>query len=253
MSEASDTNVSASTCDASAEPTPPRSSALNTRGRQTKLWGLVRRKEVWRPSWRGWLLLLGIAAGLSWLVVLNAYSFLAVSRPLKTDILVVEGWIYGYAIKAAVEEFKRGGYKAVFSTGWPVPGTGGYTNDFNTSASVGAERLIAYGIPRELVHTVAAREFARDRTYFSAVVLKRYFREHQIDVRAVNVITETTHARRTLLLFEKALGPEIKVGVIPMLSPDFNPDHWWRYSDGVRDVIGESLAYIYAKFFFRPQ
>ncbi len=241
------------TYDAAAEPTRSRESYRNTRKTQTKLWGLVRRKEVWRPSWRGWLLLLGLTAGVTWFVVLNAYSFLAVSRPLKTDILVVEGWIHGYAIKAAVEEFKLGGYKAVFSTGGPVPGTGGYTNDFNTSASVGAERLIAHGIPRELVHTVAAREHARDRTYYSAVVLKRYFREHQIDVRAVNVVTETTHARRTLLLFEKALGPEIEVGVIPKFNPDFNPDHWWRYSDGVRDVIGESIAYVYAKLFFRPQ
>jgi len=35
-------------------------------------------------------------------------------------------------------------------------------------------------------------------------------------------------------------------------NPDYNPKQWWRYSDGVREVIGESIAYIYAKFFFYP-
>ncbi|HEX8679372.1 MAG TPA: ElyC/SanA/YdcF family protein, partial [Chthoniobacterales bacterium] len=220
---------------------------------RTKFGGLVRRKEVWRPTWRGWLLLSLATAGITWLVILNAYSFLAVNRPVQADMLVVEGWVHDYAIRTAAEEFTRGAYKAVFSTGGPVPGTGGYTNDFNTSASVGAERLVGAGIPRELVHTVASREAMRDRTYGSAAVLKRWFHEHGTDVRAVNVMTETTHARRTLLLFQKALGPEIKVGVIPILNPDTDPDNWWRYSDGVRDVIGESLAYVYAKLFFSPQ
>jgi hypothetical protein len=32
-------------------------------------------------------------------------------------------------------------------------------------------------------------------------------------------------------------------------NPDYNPKQWWRYSDGVREDIGESIAYIYAKSF----
>jgi uncharacterized SAM-binding protein YcdF (DUF218 family) len=213
----------------------------------------VRRKEVWRLSWRGWLLLLAVTIALVWIALLNAYSFLALNEPVQTDIAVVEGWMNDYAIRIAVDEIRKGQSRAVFCTGGPVPGTGGYTNDFNTVASVGAERLIAWGLPREFVHTVASRESARDRTYSSAVVLKRYFRENGFEVRAVNVMTETTHARRTLILFQKALGPEIAVGVIPIFNPDFNPDKWWRYSDGVRDVIGEWIAYIYAKLFFSPK
>ena len=55
-----------------------------------------------------------------------------------TDTLVVEGWIHEYAIRAAVEEFKKGSYQRVFTTGGPVVGNGGYVNDYQTSASVGA-------------------------------------------------------------------------------------------------------------------
>jgi hypothetical protein len=42
------------------------------------------------------------------------------------------------------------------------------------------------------------------------------------------------------------------VSIIAVSNPDYNLKQWWRYSDGVREVIGENIAYIYAKFFFYP-
>jgi len=65
-------------------------------------------------------------------------------------------------------------------------------------------------------------------------------------------MTEDMHARRTRLLFEEALGKSITVGIIAVPNPDYDARRWWRYSDGVREVIGESIAYIYARFFFYP-
>jgi hypothetical protein len=217
------------------------------------MWGLVRRKELWLPSWRGWLVAFAALVGLGWVALANSYSFLAVNRPVPTDVLVVEGWLDDWAFRAAAEDFRRGNYRIVFVTGGPVPGNGGYVNDFQTFASVGAERLIAFGVPRHIVQIVPARDAVRDRTYASAVVLKRWFHEHHFEVRALNIMTQTTHARRTRLLFQKALGPEIEIGVIPLFSPDFKPHDWWRYSEGARDVISEAIAYAYALLFFSPQ
>jgi hypothetical protein len=37
--------------------------------------------------------------------------------------------------------------------------------------------------------------------------------------------------------------------VIAVANPDYDARHWWRYSEGVRDVISEGIAYLYAKFF----
>jgi hypothetical protein len=65
-------------------------------------------------------------------------------------------------------------------------------------------------------------------------------------------LTEDAHARRTRLLYQKAFGKKVAVGIIAVSNPDYNPTQWWRYSDGVREVIGESIAYIYARFFFYP-
>ena len=51
---------------------------------------------------------------------------------------------------------------------------------------------------------------------------------------------------------QKAFGPSVKIGVISVPDPDYDPKHWWRYSEGVREVLGESIAYIYARIFFHP-
>ena len=65
-------------------------------------------------------------------------------------------------------------------------------------------------------------------------------------------MTEDSHARRTRLLFQKALGNDVTGGIISIPNPDYDAKHRWRYSEGVREVIGEGIAYIYAKLLFYP-
>ena len=103
-----------------------------------------------------------------------------------------------------------------------------------------------------MVQMVPAHVTGRDRTYSSAAALREWFREQGIDVRGINVITENVHARRTRLLFAEAFGPKVAIGIVAVPDPDYDPKYWWRYSEGVREVIGETIAYVYAKFFFYP-
>jgi uncharacterized SAM-binding protein YcdF (DUF218 family) len=214
--------------------------------------GLLTRKERWGLSWHGRLLAAGIALIAGYLIFLNVYPFLAVTHRVATDTLVVEGWIHGYAIQVAAKEFRTGGYQHLFTTGGPVVGNGGYVNDYQTSASVGADLLKKFGIPTESVQMVPSHIIGRDRTYSSAVALREWLQEHNMQVRSLNVLTEDAHARRTRLLFAKAFGTKVAVGVIAVRSLDYDAKHWWRYSEGIEEVIGETVAYIYATFFFHP-
>ena len=218
----------------------------------TKLGGILTRKERWGFSWQGWLLVILVGLVAAYFGFLNIHPFLAVTHRVNTKILVVEGWIHPYAIRAATEEFKRGSYQRIFTTGGPVAGSGGYINDYNTSASVGADSLTKAGVPPDLVQMVPSHVFGRDRTYSSAVALRDWFRDHNVQTHSINVLTEDTHARRTRLLFAEALGSNVSVGVIAVPIPDYDAKRWWRYSEGVEQVIGESIAYIYAKLFFYP-
>jgi uncharacterized SAM-binding protein YcdF (DUF218 family) len=216
------------------------------------LWGILVRKERWGLSWRGWLIVFaGVFLTFS-LFCFRIYPFLAVTHRVDTNVLVVEGWIHEYAIRAAVEEFRSKSYERVFTTGGPVDGTGGYINDYNTSASVGADLLRKNGLPKESLQMVPSHVMDHDRTYGSAIALRNWFREHNLPVPGINVVTEDLHARRTCLLFQKALGGKVTVGVISVPNPDYDPRHWWRYSEGVKEVGSEAIAYLYARFLFHP-
>jgi uncharacterized SAM-binding protein YcdF (DUF218 family) len=207
-------------------------------------WGLSR--------WAKFSLLIVILA-LIVITFLSIYPFLAITQRVNADVLVVEGWVHRYTSRASVEEFKSGSYRRAFTTGGPVAGNGGYINDFQTSASVGADLLKEAGLAAELVQMVPSHVIGRDRTYSSAMALREWFRKHDLKVRSLNIVTEGAHARRTRLLFEKALGPDVRVGVIAIRSPDYDAKHWWYYSEGVEEVVEEGIGYIYAKFFFWPR
>ena len=94
---------------------------------------------------------------------------------------------------------------------------------------------------------VPSRVMDRDRTYGSAVALRKWFGEHNTPVSGINVVTEDVHARRTRLLFQKALGDKVSVGVIAIQNPDYDARRWWRYSTGLKEVVSEVAAYVYAR------
>jgi O-antigen/teichoic acid export membrane protein len=219
---------------------------------EQKLLGTLVRKPRWGLSPRGWLFAMLILLLTGYGILVNVHPFLAATRRVDTNILVVEGWVNRYAIRAAAEEFKKGAYERIFATGGPVEGIGGYVNDYQTSASVGADLLKKAGIRDESLYMVPSRLIGHDRTYSSAVALRDWFHDHKMTVHGINVLTEDCHARRSRLLYAKAFGNDVPVGIIAVANPDYDAKHWWRYSDGVREVIGESIAYVYARLFFNP-
>ncbi len=216
------------------------------------LFGLINRRERWGISLRGWVVILAVFGVASWWMVTHAYSFLAVTRRVDTRILVVEGWVGQHTIRGAAKEFVAGGYDQVYATGGPVNGLGGYVNDFQTSASVGAGLLRGAGVPTDRVRMVPSRVMARDRTYSAAVALREWFRERGMEVTSFNVLTQEAHGRRSLLLNEMAFGEGVEIGVISIPNPDYDGSRWWRSSEGVREVLSETIAYLYAKLLFRP-
>jgi uncharacterized SAM-binding protein YcdF (DUF218 family) len=216
------------------------------------LWGLLDRKERWSLSWRGRLILASALLLVGALVLKGVYPFLATTHRVNANILVVEGWIHEYAIRVALKEFQSNHYARIFTTGGPVEGTGGYINDYCTSASVGADLLRKNGLANGSVQMVPSRVMDRDRTYGSAVALRNWLRDQNMAVSSIDVVTEDVHARRTRVLFEKALGNNVTVGIIAVPNPDYDWRRWWWYSEGVKAVGSEALAYIYTRFLFYP-
>ena len=80
--------------------------------------------------------------------------------------------------------------------------------------------------------------------------MRHWFETGNITAASLDVLTQGPHARRSRLLFRKALGEGFEVGVIAVADRRFDSAHWWRTSEGVRSVLGEFIAYLYARFFF---
>ena len=215
----------------------------------SRFFGLVNRRERWSLSLRGWIFLFGtfLLVGLG--AVLGVHPFLAHHAPVKADVLVVEGWIPEAAIKLAAAEVLRGNYKTVYSVGGAAGGMADSekVSIEDTYASIAADKLKRAGVPESSIKMVPTRVQARDRTLGAATELRRWLEERQIQHGSFNVATLGVHARRTHCLFRRAFGPGTAIGVIAIPNQGYEARRWWNYSEGVKQVITESIAYVYAK------
>jgi len=214
-------------------------------------WGLLSRRPCLVPTLRGWVLLVASLAGLAIIGGRELGPFLTVNDPVPGGVLVIEGWAPDYALAAVAAEFNRHHYDKLFVTGIPLD-RGGPLSEYKTYAELGVAVLLKLGLSTNDVQAVPAPQVAQDRTYAMARSLQSWLRAHGMAPAKVNLMTMGPHARRSRLLFEKALGKGVVVGVTAIPSRDFDPAHWWRSSQGVRDVIGEALAYAYARLLFHP-
>ena len=156
-----------------------------------------------------------------------------------------------YSLKQVLEEFRRNHYEGLYVTGGTIY-QGTYLTAYKTYAELGAATLISLGLESNLVQAVPAPTVRQDRTYTSAVMLKKWLMEHGIKPVRIQLMTDGCHARRSRLLYQLAMGPEVQIGVFSIPSTEYDPQHWWRYSAGVREVMSEGLAYLYAKMLFHP-
>lgn len=221
---------------------------MNTR---TTYLGLLRRRQCIVPTWQGWLVLLLVIGVAATIAVRSVYGFLAVNEPLPGGILVVEGWSPDYVLEGAVNEYRKGHYERICLTGGPIE-FGNAMREHKTYAEYAKAMCVKLGVPPESLHAVPASPVERDRSYASALALGRWIREHNAMDSKINIAGNGAHSRRTRLVYQKALGPGVRIGISNIEEMNFDPTRWWRSSSGVRVVLDELIAYTYARFVFSP-
>jgi DUF218 domain len=216
---------------------------------RTAGWGLLAWRESWRLTWRGWAILIFLCAVLLIFAVPWLHPFLAVSDPIPGGALSIEGWVQDRTLQEAIAEFNRGHYSMLYVTGGPLE-RGAMLSEYHTTAELGAASLLRMGMPKELVQVVPTPPVRRDRTYASAITLKRWLDAHQIVLSDLTLVAPGPHARRTRLLFQRAFGNATHVGVLAAKDLDYDPQAWWMSSNGFRMEIDEAIAYVYARLLF---
>ena len=193
------------------------------------------------------LLAVGLAGGLTlrWVP-----RFLEVQDPVRGGVLVVEGWVTDDVLRRAAEVYRQGGYIVWCVTGEPLD-KGGALREYRDYATLTVAIFEKQGGIPGVLQPVTWEAVRRDRTYASALALKAWLRERGLPTDKVTVVTRGTHARRSRLLYEKAFGAGTRVGVVAAPEIDFDAERWWATSGGFRAVVDETVAYIYARCFFR--
>ncbi|NEU74268.1 YdcF family protein [Hassallia byssoidea VB512170] len=208
---------------------------------------LIKRQQMWTLTAPGWVIAIALMISVMFFSITHLYPFLAVTSPIKTDVLVVEGWVTDYAVEQAFTEFKSGSYREIFTTGGPVE-RGFYLAEYKTFAGIAAATLKKLGVQPEKVTVVPTPDVIKDRTHASAIALRQWLTNSNSPIKSMNLLTSDAHARRSWLIFQEVLEPKIKVGIIAAKPLSYNPNKWWISSEGVRTVIAEIIAYIYALF-----
>jgi len=200
---------------------------------------------------RKWLVLATLGVALAF--VLTIHDFLAISRPVNGDILVVEGWIWrSSAMKEAAEEFHRGHYKWLVTVGesFEDDGKGSAQRD---SGELAAKRLREYGVDEGSIVVLPGPNVPRHRTYASALMLREWLARSKTETTGVNVFTLGAHARKSVVLFERALGAGTRVGVIAGTDDSYNAHRWWLSTTGIYVIMRKTAGYLYAVCWPLPQ
>ena len=213
--------------------------------------GLIRKRECWMPTVRGWVALFLVVLTLGYAGVHTIFPFLQLDDPLISDVMVVDGWVPDYMMAEVGAEFERGGYKILIITGGTII-KGEPLAEQKSYPELTRAALRKNGWDPEKVVAVPCGDVVRDRTYASAVALKEWLAGSPYRGRSFNIYSRGAHCRRTRLLYQLAFKDTAQVGVIAGKDRRYDGARWWISSEGVRDIIDETIAYFYARVVFRP-
>jgi hypothetical protein len=206
---------------------------------------LFAKKTLWWPTWRGWLFLVVLAGGVVVGVMSRLQPFLAVTKPVRANVLVVEGWVPDYVLKEAANEFQQGRYEYLLVTGGPLL-KGFLITGYSSEAALAAACLRTLHVlpANQLLEAPCAFTY-RNRTFESARAAQTKLLAAGVHVQGVNVITVGTHARRTWLVYRKVFKPQTEIGVICHLDEEYQADRWWQSSAGIKAVMTEGFGWTY--------
>ncbi len=129
-----------------------------------------------------------------------------------------------------------------------------YRTDQRSEADEAAERLNLAGVPEEMLVTVAAPPTDFNRTYATAVAVRDWLAQQPGGLpAALNVLSESAHARRSRLLYQKAFGDAVRIGIIAAPRAGIRDDTWWKSPSGRAFTFAQIIKYGYARLFFWPE
>jgi hypothetical protein len=203
-----------------------------------------KKQVIFFPTLWGWTLIFLLLLIINTFLFLTIHPFLAKTKCITSNNLIVEGWVPDYCLQKVDSIYKTGTIKRIYITGGPIE-RGSYLLQYNTFANLGALSLIKAGIPDSIICVVPSPFVIKDRTFTSAKSLSSWLFNNQIELKDANIVTLGVHSRRSHMVFKKVF-PEINLGVLSISNKDYEPDRWFFSSEGVKTVITETISFFYS-------
>ena len=183
--------------------------------------------------------------GLLLFYVYSIHDFLAINRPLNGQVLIVESWFPNAPGMAdAAEAVRRGHYSNIICVAVDPPDA--VPNQTISNTRLASERLVALGVDASLIQVLTLAAVKQDRTFHCALAVREWLKQNKPHVTAIDVFTAGIHARKSQILYQKALPPEIQVGIIAGRETAYPYTHWWFSRHGIYLIVRNTVGYLYA-------
>jgi len=202
-------------------------------------------------NWSKKIIIVVVILILVFLFLAFVHPFLTINKPIKSKILVVEGWLPDSFLKSSISEFNRADYKMLITTGGPLRIDSSQSGNL-TAAEQAANKIRNLGFDNKLLFAAPYFKKTNHRTVTSFLALRAWLSNSNLNVSAINVFTAGVHGRKSYVICKKVMGESIKVGVISSPPVRYNPKFWWLSKRGIRLVTKNTIGYFYALFLTSP-
>jgi len=203
---------------------------------------------VWIPTRQGAVLIFLLLVLLVFGAGSCLYSLLSPTNPHPDpSFLIIEGWLPDSAIEEIITRRHPG--QRIITTGGPIT-FGNSLIEQNNYADLSVARLLVAGERAENILSAPAPLAKVDRTYASALAVRRVLEEQGLYGQACDLYSFGPHSRRSLYMYRKALGRKYPIGIVALESTEYDMRRWWANSHAFKTTLGEvlSLTHAYCAF-----
>ena len=169
------------------------------------------------------------------------HPFLAITKRVDANVLVVEGWVPNNVLEYTAKEFLEGGYLLVATSGIQIVED---ESGLNSHAHRAASKLVEFGLSEVSVVMCPSEPVSWNRTGVSARAVRDQLKEMNINLSGVNVVTAGPHARQTYLAYRRVFSDTTQVGIISVPKIYYDQDRWWASWAGIKWTNKDFIAWI---------
>jgi hypothetical protein len=178
---------------------------------------------------------------MAFIFVAGIHGFLAISMPVKADILVVESWVSEKAL-SDIKNLPLGAYKQVIIVGPSEVGERGRPSGLSTRAL-----LVRNGVIDSVIREITVIETHGNHTLSFAQAVRQYFLAHgSSSIAGCNIFSEGVHARKSFIIYKKNLRQLCLVGIISGTPGEYDPKTWLLSPVGIAWVVLDTVKTLRA-------